>query len=265
MDNNELYHFQQGNTPLLVSMPHVGTQVPGYMRSVMTPAAGQLPDTDWDVHKLYDFLPDMGVSTLRPNYSRYVVDLNRSPSGELLYPGQTETQICPTMLFNGDAIYQSGASPDGDEVSQRVDRYWKPYHQKIELELARIRQQFGYAILWDAHSIRSEVPSLFDGSLPDFNWGTADGKSCDDKLSSALLKAVQSEQSYSVVVNGRFKGGFITRHYGNPGEGIHALQLELSQATYMSDEQLFQFDTGKASNLMRLLKVLVGVTLSRFE
>ena len=265
MLDETVFDFHQGSSPLLVSMPHVGIEVPESIRADMTEPALRLPDTDWDVHQLYDFLPAMGVSTLRANYSRYVVDLNRAPSGESLYPGQKVTEICPTTLFNGDAVYRAGFDLDSEEVSLRVDRYWQPYHQQIAQELERIRNQFGYAILWDAHSIRSEVPVLFDGALPDFNWGSADGTSCDDGLSVALLEAVQSMKSYSAVINGRFKGGFITRNFGDPAKGIHAIQLELSQATYMSDESLFQFDAGKAANLKSLLKDLIELVLHRFE
>lgn len=263
MESEALFDFQPGNTPLLVSMPHVGTRVPEFISSRMTEQASVLPDTDWDVHKLYDFLPELGVSTIKANYSRYVVDLNRSPSGESLYPGQKVTEICPSTLFNGEEVYKPGCTPEGDEIFRRVDRFWTPYHKKIEQELERIRQNFGYAILWDAHSIRSEVPILFEGALPDFNWGTADGSSCDEILSSRLLEAVQSTDAYSTVINGRFKGGYITRKNGEPRKAIHAIQLELSQATYMSDESLFQFDDEKASKVRSLLKDLVEIVLSK--
>lgn len=265
MGNDEVFDFQQGNSPLLVSMPHVGTRVPESIRSQMTDTARLLPDTDWYVDKLYDFLPDMGVSTLRANYSRYVVDLNRSASGESLYPGQKVTEICPTTLFNGEAVYREGLCPASDEISRRIDRYWKPYHKQIAQELERIRNQFGYAVLWDAHSIRSEVPTLFEGVLPDFNWGTADGETCDAVLSDALLEKVRSSRAFSVVVNGRFKGGFITRSFGNPSNGIHAVQLELSQATYLADEELFQLDVNKASQVGALLITLVEEVLTQFK
>ncbi len=260
MATSAIFDFQPGTTPLLVSMPHVGTQVPDDIGAIMTPAAGQLPDTDWYVDKLYDFLPGMGVSILRANYSRYVVDLNRPPSGESLYPGQTVTGLCPTTLFTGEDIYRPGCTPDGDEIARRIEHYWTPYHQQIQQTLAHLRSRFGYAILWDAHSIKSEVPAFFTGTLPDFNWGTADGKSCSGSLGEALIAAVHAK--YSRVINGRFKGGFITREYGDPGRGIHAVQLELSQATYMSDQARFQYDDDKAARVKALLQSLIEIVLS---
>lgn len=259
-----VYDFSRGDSPILVSMPHVGILVPEAIRSRMTMQARQLPDTDWDVHCLYDFLPEIGASTIRANYSRYVVDLNRAPAGESLYPGQRVTEICPTTLFDACHVYMPGNQLTEDEVARRVEIFWQPYHQKIEYELERIRAKFGYAILWDAHSIKSVVPALFEGSLPDFNWGTGDGTSCAAGLGEELLAQIESGGKYSAVLNGRFKGGYITRHYGDPENNVHAIQLELSQSTYMSNENLHELDNEKVAALKQVLKQMIKVILSRF-
>ncbi|NIB45047.1 N-formylglutamate deformylase [Pseudomaricurvus alkylphenolicus] len=261
MAASEVYEFVQGDTPLLVSMPHVGALVPNDILERMTLDARRLPDTDWYVHKLYDFLREMGVSTIQANYSRYVVDLNRSADGESLYPGRSVTELCPTTLFNRQPIYRQDCAPSQEEVIKRTRRYWQPYHTKLKQELARIKDHHGYALLWDAHSIRSEVPRFFDGKLPDFNWGTASGDSCDAALTEALLKTTAKDGIYSSVLNGRFKGGFITRDNGSPPDGIQAIQLELSQATYMADEETHEYCEDKANQVKTLLIELVGEML----
>jgi|TARA_B110000908_G_C10261099_1_gene459328 N-formylglutamate deformylase len=265
MSERKIFDFVQGDSPLLVSMPHVGTSVPSAMSERMTAQARSFPDTDWHVHQLYDFLEELGVSTLKANYSRYVVDLNRAPGGESLYPGQSVTEVCPTTLFNDQPIYNHGSEPDKAEISARIDTYWQPYHNCIDIELKRIRDKFGYAVLLDAHSIKSRVPRFFEGQLPDFNWGTADGSSCDPLLGERLLAESTAVFPYTPILNGRFKGGFITRNNGRPNESIHAVQLELSQATYMDDEDSFEISPAKADLLRSTLKGLVTVLLNHFD
>lgn len=260
---NESFTFYPGNTPLLVSIPHVGTEIPDHIRAGLTLEACALPDTDWQVHTLYDFLPEKGVSVLQAKYSRYVVDLNRSPDGDPLYTDRKVTSICPSSLFDGQALYRSGCLPDAEEVARRVRQYWQPYHSQIAQELQRLYAQFGYAILWDAHSIKSQVPALFTGKLPDFNWGSAGGRSCAPNLVRALHSAVEEHKHYSVVTNGRFKGGYITQHFGAPGQGIHAVQLELSQATYLREESPPELDVGKVAVLKPLLAQLVDIVLKQ--
>ena len=237
----EPFLFRGGSGPLLVSMPHVGLHIPDDIAGGMTPLALTLSDTDWHIDRLYDFLDELGASMIAATHSRYVVDLNRPPDGASLYPGKATTELCPTGTFDGEPLYKDGAAPDGAEIERRVARYWKPYHDRLQAELQRLKAAHGFALLWDAHSIRSTVPRLFEGRLPDFNIGTAGGESCYPDLAGRVLQAAELAEGYSTVLNGRFKGGHITRRYGRPDDGIQAIQLELSQRTYMDEAPPFAF------------------------
>jgi len=250
----EPYRFRAGRTPLLVSMPHTGTHIPVSLKKRMTAAALGLPDTDWHLEKLYDFLPQIGASVLVATHSRYVVDLNRPPDNANLYPGQDSTPLVPLDTFHRQPLYRSGHEPPESETAERVATYWRPYHAKLAGELERLLEKFDYAVLWDAHSIFSEVPRFFAGKLAELNLGTADGKSCANGIGEALMSKVSG---YSAVLNGRFKGGYITRTYGNPAKGIHAVQLELSEATYMSESAPYGFKTTLANQLRPQLRVLI--------
>jgi len=247
------YHFHQGGGPLLVSMPHVGLEIPDDISANMTDIACTMIDTDWYVDRLYDFLKDMDVSILSARYSRYVVDLNRGTDGVSLYPGQKVTGLCPMTTFNDEPLYIKDHQPD---VETRTAKYWKPYHDKIASELARIKEKHGHAMLWDAHSIKSHVPELFEGRLPDLNLGTGNGTSAGHSLVEKLDEIVKAS-SYSSALNGRFKGGFITRNYGDPQNDIHAVQLEISQITYMDEAPLNEFREDKADQLRPVLKSLI--------
>lgn len=253
--------FRQGAGPLLVSMPHVGLHIPDDIAADMTPLAHTVSDTDWHIDRLYDFLGDLGAGVIAATHSRYVVDLNRPPDGASLYPGQATTGLCPTGTFDDEPLYRDGAAPDEAEIERRVARYWKPYHDKLEAELARLKAAHGYALLWDAHSIRSVVPRLFEGRLPDLNIGTADGASCDPELAAQVLHAAESAESYGAVLNGRFKGGYITRRYGQPGESIHAIQLELTQRTYMDETRPFGFREELAEGVRPVIKRMLAAML----
>jgi len=228
----DIYSFVAGDSPLLVSIPHDGCTLAPGMAERITDEARELPDTDWQVARLYGFAESIGASVLRANYSRYVVDLNRAPDDDALYAGQVSTGLCPTMTFAGQPIYRDGELPGDDERASRVESYWRPYHDRLGKELSRLRGSHGFAMLWDAHSIAAEVPALFDGQLPDLNIGTFDGNACAAAPENAVF-AVAAESRYSSVLNGRFKGGYITRHYGNPPAQVHAIQLELSQSCYL--------------------------------
>lgn len=248
------YRFLAGRTPLLVSMPHTGTYIPMDLKKRMTAAALALPDTDWHLEKLYNFLGDMGASVLVATYSRYVVDLNRPPDNANLYPGQDTTPLVPLDTFHREPLYRRDAEPPAGEIAGRIAAYWQPYHAKLTEELERLCEKFDYALLWDAHSILSEVPRFFAGRLADFNLGTADGKSCGPGIGEALLAKVSG---YSAVLNGRFKGGYITRRYGDPARAVHAVQLELAEATYMSESPPYRLRNELAARLRPQLRLLI--------
>ncbi len=256
----DAFAFREGDTPLLISVPHDGRRLPAGMRDSMTAEGIALPDTDRHVARLYEFAGDLGANILVANYSRYVVDLNRPATDEALYPGQVATGLCPRQTFAGEPIYQGEAAPD---IAARVESYWKPYHDRLRATLDALRERHGYALLWDAHSIPSRVPRLFDGELPVLNIGTNDGASCNASLERAI-NAVAASSDYSAVLNGRFRGGYITRHYGDPGNGIHAVQLEIAQRVYM-DEQTKTFNAEKASGLRDTLRTMLGVYLDTAE
>ena len=230
------YFFISGNSPILISMPHSGIEIPEYILKAMTPEALKRKDTDWFVDKLYDFAPLLGVNIIKPKFSRYIIDLNRGIDGVNLYPGANSTELCPTTTFNLSPIYLEGKEPSVEEIQNRIEKYWQPYHDCIQKTLKEIKAKHGFAILLDAHSILSEVPRFFEGKLPDFNFGTVDGISS----ATAVINSMQgiNYTPYSMVCNQRFKGGYITRAYGQPDENIHTIQLELSQHTYMNENDL---------------------------
>ena len=257
----KVFDFTEGPTPLLVSMPHVGTKLPDEIQARMTDAARRVPDTDWHIDRLYDFLEDLGASVLRPIHSRYVIDLNRSPDGTNLYPGQATSALCPVDTFDGEPLYSDGSAPTDDDVARRLETYWRPYQEKIAAELARLKAGHGIALLWEAHSIRSHVPRLFEGRLPDLNLGTAGGASCAPGLAEKLAAIASDAAGYSAVLNGRFTGGYITRHFGRPSDGVHAVQLELTQSSYMEETHPFAFDEGLARKLRPTLRRLIETAL----
>lgn len=259
---SDVYGYEAGDKPLLVSVPHDGREIPPDIQARMTAAGRAIPDTDWHVAKLYDFATELGASVVTANYSRYVIDLNRSANDVSLYPGQVVTGLCPEETFDGATIYSAGGV-DVKEKDDRTERFWHPYHQRIRDTLTAMREQFGYALLWDAHSIPSNVPRLFDGELPALNLGSNSSASCSDSVESAVTD-VLSMSGYSKAINGRFKGGYITRHYGDPENGCHALQMEIAQRAYM-DELSGEFDNAKAAKLRVTLSELLRTYLSTAE
>jgi N-formylglutamate deformylase len=258
--DGETFALHRGNAPLLVSLPHDGSVIPEAIASRMTEAARAAPDTDWHVARLYAFVRELGASMLVPKYSRYVVDLNRPPDDISLYPWQNTTGLCPVVQFSGDPVYRDDQQPSSAEIAARVDTYWRPYHAALAEELQRLRAQHGRVVLWEGHSIRGECPFLFDGRLPDLNLGTAAGASCSSALQTKLEAALASQHRYDFVVNGRFKGGYITRHHGDPDNGIDAVQLEISQRIYM-DEDTFAYDDTKARDTQQVIRKLLATTL----
>jgi len=249
----DCYSFHQGVSPLLVSVPHDGRELPRSIAASMTDAGRALPDTDWHVARLYEFSKEIGASMIVANYSRYVIDLNRPADDTSMYEGQRSTGLCPLQTFDGRDLYPGDASID---IEDRLARYWRPYHDKMQHVLEACRDSHGHALLWDAHSITSRMPTLFDGELPVLNIGTYDGRSCATSLSDAVLSVAQ-ESPYDVVFNARFKGGYTTRHYGRPAQNVHAIQLELAQRAYM-DEQTREYDDEKASQLRDTLRRMLS-------
>jgi N-formylglutamate deformylase len=260
-----LFEYVAGEGPLLISFPHSGTYVPPELEARLRPKTLDLPDTDWYVPELYDFFRELGATMLRATHSRYVVDLNRPPDGAPLYPGQRETTVCPTEAFDGAPLYLEDGNPTPGEIADRLSMYWQPYHDKLAgltRELARI---YGTCILWDAHSILSQVPGLFDGRLPDLNVGTADGRSCSPIILYRIVTCLGAQNQFSFVVNGRFKGGYITRHYGNPAAHIEAVQLEIAQCTYLEEARTPAFDAARAQPLKSLLRELLRTVAGRYR
>ena len=260
----EPYRFRAGTTPLVVSMPHVGTHVPAALAARHTAAARALPDTDWHVDRLYDAMLDrLGASVLQATHSRYVIDLNRPPDDTSLYPGADVTGQVPTTTFANEPIYHEGAAPAAAEVAQRRATYWQPYHDHLAAELTRVTAAHGYALLWDAHSIRSVAPRFFDGRLPDLNLGTARGQACAPSLAQALVEVLEAAEGdrFTTVLDGRFTGGFITRHYGRPAEGVHAVQMELAQRNYMDEDPPYTFRDDLAAGLRPVLAACLEIML----
>jgi N-formylglutamate deformylase len=252
-----VYEFHRGTSPLLISIPHSGTELPEPLAHRLTVTGRGVPDTDWHVHLLYDFARELGASIIKANYSRYVVDLNRSPDSASLYVGNATSPVCPTQTFGGSFIYMTGQEPNDSEIAERIDQYWQPYHERIATELAALRAAHGKALLWDAHSIASEIPGLFEGVLPEFNLGTRDGASCPSAVGDALLQSVLRDGEFGVVLDGRFKGGYITDHYGKPADNVYAVQLELSRRAYMDEVPEQLWDAQRAERAQALIKRLL--------
>lgn len=239
----ELYRFVPGETPVLVSIPHAGLHIPDDIRRTMTPAAHEVEDTDWFVDQLYDFAPSIGVGLIAATHSRYVVDLNRHPKGEALYPNADSTGTVPTSTFKHQPIYLTGKEPDAREIARRLEKYYQPYHAKLEAEITRLRNKFGACILWDGHSIKSSVPRFFEGTLPELNFGTYHGRSAATGFGDAIKKAANAFSQYRQIWNGRFVGGHITRTFGDPARNVHAIQLEMTWSTYMPEIRPYALDT----------------------
>jgi N-formylglutamate deformylase len=257
----DTYTLHQGTAPLLISLPHDGSALPDDIAARLTDSARRVPDTDWHVSRLYAFARDLGASMLVPRYSRYVVDLNRPQDDTSLYPGQNTTGLCPAVQFTGEPVYRDGQAPSPDEIAARVETYWRPYHHALRAELERIRTAHGRVLLWEGHSIKgSDLEFLFPGRLPDLNLGTAAGASCSPALQARLEAALAAQSRYDWVANGRFKGGYITRHYGDPAHGIDAVQLEISQRIYM-DEATFAYDEACARDAQATIRLLLEAVL----
>jgi N-formylglutamate deformylase len=260
----DTFTLHPGRTPLLVSLPHVGTLIPADQHKRYVTRALAVEDTDWHLAPLYDFVRSLGANLIVPAHSRYLIDLNRPLGNAPMYAGVNNTELCPTRFFTGEPLYKDGMAPDAAEIERRSNAYWRPYHQALQDELQRLRAAHGHAVLFDGHSIRSELPWLFEGRLSDLNLGTADGTSCAPALRDALAAVLQAQAAFTQVVDGRFKGGHITRQYGRPAQGVHAVQLEMCWRCYMAEDAAppFALDPQRVAAITPLLHRLVTTMLA---
>lgn len=225
----------EGDSPVILGLPHTGTELPDAVTPKLNDTGLALADTDWQIHRLYaGLLP--GATTVRTRIHRYAIDVNRDPAGVSLYPGQNTTTLCPLTDFDGRPIYRDGAEPTPEEIATRREAYHAPYHTALRAQIARVRARHGFAILYDCHSIRSVIPHLFEGVLPDFNIGTNGGTTCAPEIEAAVAVVCAKAEGYTSVLNGRFKGGWTTRAYGDPANKVHGIQMELAQSAYLSAE-----------------------------
>jgi formiminoglutamase len=261
----------RGDAPLILSIPHAGTEVPDPFADGLMSLWLARRDADWWVDKLYDFAASLGATVVHTTVSRTVIDVNRDPSGASLYPGQATTELCPTITFDGDPLYRAGSEPDSASIAARLERYYAPYHAALSAEIARLRQRHSDIVVYDCHSIRSRIRRLFEGELPNLNVGTNDGMSCASTLTAAV-EAICDSTPYSRVTNGRFKGGYITRHYGRPDEGVHAIQMELACRGYLREPQgqvspdswPVPYDQSHAAPMRAALERILAATMGSF-
>ncbi|WP_025900154.1 N-formylglutamate deformylase [Sneathiella glossodoripedis] len=248
--------IKEGNSPVILAFPHVGLHVPAEIFGRLNEVGKRLADTDWHVDKLYDGLLPSATSVVA-NFHRYVVDANRAPDGASLYPGQNTTELCPTTDFEGAKIWRDGCEPTNVEIEERRVNFHQKYHEGVKAQIERVYNQFGCVILYDCHSIRSQIPYLFDGNLPDFNIGTNQGVTCASILEEHVVDVCGQASGFTHVVNGRFKGGWTTRHYARPEQNIHVIQMELSQATYMLEQEPWTYMEDKAKKIRPVLQTIL--------
>ncbi len=251
------FEITRGTSPVILAFPHTGTEVPPEIWDRLNDNGQLLADTDWHIHHLYaGLLPS--ATTVRATFHRYVIDANRDPTGASLYPGQNTTGLVPETDFDGVPIWSKGEEPSEADVAQRLASFHAPYHAALLAEIERVKAIHGVAILYDCHSIRSRIPFLFEGRLPDFNIGTDMGRTCDARIEAAAAEVAMAADGYTAIVNGRFKGGWTTRHYGRPEDGVHAIQMELAQISHLETEALpFAYDDEKAGRLRKHLKAIL--------
>ena len=252
-----VFSVLKGSSPIILTQPHGGTFVPAEICNKLNHTGKALADTDWHIHQLYDGLVD-NVTVVQSHIHRYVIDANRDPDDTSLYPGQNTTSLCPLTDFEGNPIYKSDQQPSADEIKQRQITYHQPYHDALKAEIERIKRLHGYVILYDCHSIRSKIPFLFEGILPDFNIGTYNNRSCSQNIEMTVEDICSKAQGFTHIVNGRFKGGWTTRHYGQPQLHIHAIQMELAQSTYMHESAPWHYNQLRANQTREVLKSILG-------
>ncbi|SCY67397.1 N-formylglutamate deformylase [Rhizobium sp. NFACC06-2] len=252
-----VFDVKEGSSPIILGLPHTGTDVPAEIWDSLNDNGKILADTDWHIHELYAGLLE-SATTVRATFHRYVIDANRDPAGVSLYPGQNTTGLVPETDFDGEPIWNEGQEPAADDIAYRLENFHAPYHAALAAEIERVKSIHGIAILYDCHSIRSHIPFLFEGKLPHFNIGTDMGKTCDPAIEKIAVEVTAAAEGYDSILNGRFKGGWTTRHYGKPQSGVHAIQMELAQSTHLQSETPpFAYDTGKAERLRSHLKTIL--------
>ena len=253
----DVYEITQGSSPIILGLPHTGTFIPDAIGQRLNETGLAVTDTDWHIHELYDgLLP--AASKVRALFHRYVLDANRPPSNESLYPGQNTTGLVPLTDFDGQPIWKPGLEPDDADIAERLATFHAPYHAALKAEIARVRDAHGVAVVFDCHSIRSNIPFLFAGKLPDLNIGTAGGVTCQPDIERAAMDTARSAEGYSSVLNGRFTGGWTTRHYADPANNVHAIQLELAQDTHLVTEAApFRLDPDKTARLRPVLALML--------
>jgi len=259
-------HYHRGTSPVILAFPHTGREVPADIAARLNEEGRKLRDTDWRIDILYGgLLPN--ATTVRATFHRYVIDANRDPSGQSLYPGQNTTALVPLTDFDNQPIWKAGEEPTEADVASRIATFHRRYHALLEAEIARVKALHGIAVVYDCHSIRSRCPFLFDGVLPDFNIGTDNGRTCASEIESVVADICGRAEGYTSVVNGRFRGGWTTRHYGRPEDGVHAIQMELTQASHLeSEEAPFELDESKSRRLTRTLReVLAAIEQTTFK
>ena len=255
--------IKQGTGPIVLAMPHSGTYLPTEIYDKLNDNGKELADTDWHLMELYDGLQP-NAAIVKANFHRYVIDANRCPDGVSLYPGANTTTLCPLIDFVNKPIWQEGLVPTESDIEPRIKLFHTPYHKALHEALQTARSNHGYAIIYDCHSIRSNIPFLFDGALPNLNIGTNDSKSCDSKIEQ-IAENICKKSSFSTVTNGRFKGGWTTRHYGKPETDIHAIQMEITQSSYMQEHAPWEYSNEKANilrqTLANILSEIEGIKL----
>ena len=256
----DIVSVTRGSSPLVLSMPHPGTGLPAEVAAQLNARGAQVEDTDWHMRQLYGFAERFQPTIVEAGLSRFVIDLNRDPAGVSLYPGQATTELVPTTTFDGAPIWQT--APDEAEIARRREAYFQPYHHALAAEIAHAKARHGFCLLWDCHSIKSVIPRLFPDTLPTLNLGTNSGASAAPSVEAAAATAMAGS-SFTQVVNGRFKGGWITRHYGQPAEHVHALQMEIALSAYLDDEAApWAFAPGKAASLQATLAAMIEAALA---
>lgn len=252
--------------PILLSVPHCGTEFPTELTDQFKPDLRSAPDdTDWFVHQLYDFAPQMGITLIHATYSRWVIDLNRDPESKPLYAdGRIITAICPATNFFGEKLYKDERTEvAGNEVARRLQAYYWPYHQQVQVLLDGLKQKHGRVLLWDCHSIRQHVPTIHREKFPDLILGDVDGTSASPGLIEETL-SILDHSGYCVSHNHPFKGGYITRHFGQPSVEQHALQLEMTKVNYMDDQEQ-SYNRARAERMRSLLKKVFERLIDRLQ